>query len=181
MKIARILPSVLLKKPARALAAALLIASVSCRSPVTGSAYSIIGITGTWRLVGLVHTDAHGIATSATPRESIVLFGDRHYSIGYAHGDVPSPFFAERFAPTDAEAADRFRTIAVNAGSYIVRGDTLVMSPVFSKVPELVGGRIEMQYVVDGDTLRLNWYKADGVDGSRAAYGATLLTLVRVR
>lgn len=109
-----------------------------------------------------------------------MLFGDRHYSISYAHGDRPSPFFAERFAPTDIEASDRFKSIAVNAGTYLVRGDTLVMTPLFSKVPELVGGQIEMQYAVDGDTLRIKWFKADGVDGSRAAYGATLLTLVRL-
>jgi hypothetical protein len=138
-------------------------------------------LNGAWRLVAMHVIAEDGKNIEIPARESLFIFADGYYSIGYAFGDGGSVPYAERWHPSDGEKAARFSSVIVNAGSYRLRDSRLDARPLFALAPEFVGGEGVFSYAFTADTLELTWERSIAFDGleypSRGA--VTLLRLVR--
>lgn len=138
-------------------------------------------LQGAWRVVEMRWVLADGRSVPAPVPESLVIFADGYYSIGYAFGDSVSVPYAERWHPSDAEKVARFSGLIVNAGSYRLNGTQLEARPLFALAPEFVGGRGVFTFAPGADTLNLTWERSIAFDGleypSRGA--VTRLRLVR--
>ncbi len=138
-------------------------------------------LNGAWRLVGMDLILADGKIIEVPARESLFIFADGYYSIGYAFGDDGSVPYAERWHPSDSEKIARFSSVIVNSGSYRINGSEIDAKPLFALAPEFVGGRGVFSYAFAVDTLELTWKNSIAFDGleypSRGT--VTLLRLVR--
>ncbi len=152
------------------------------QTPPPQAAQATGPLEGAWSLTGLEEVAADGTRTVLTPQESLFLFAGGHYSMAYAVGEQRSPFYADRFNPTDAESLARMNSMTVNAGTFEIQGTRVIVRPMVARVPEFVGGRAEHEFTVSGDTLTLRWERTVSADGVEPADGgATILTLVRLR
>jgi hypothetical protein len=138
-------------------------------------------LDGAWRLVAMRLIVESGESYEIPTRESLLIFADGYYSIGYAFGDGGCGVYAERWHPDDSEKTARFSSMIVNAGSYTVDGSRIDAKPLFALAPEFVGGEGVFSFALKADTLELMWEKSIAFDGleypSRGA--VTLLRLVR--
>jgi hypothetical protein len=138
-------------------------------------------LNGAWRLVTLHLVFADGKRVEVPSHESLVIFADGYYSVGYAFGEAASVPYAERWHPSDSEKVDRFGSVIVNAGSYRIRDSHLEARPLFALAPEFVDGEGVFSFAFAADTLELTWERSIAFDGleypSRGA--VTLLRLVR--
>jgi hypothetical protein len=138
-------------------------------------------LNGAWRLVSMHLVLADGKSIEIPAHESLVLFANGYYSIGYAFGEAGSVPYAERWHPSDGEKVARFSSLIVNSGSYRLDGSKIDARPLFALAPEFVGGEAVFSYAVTADTLNLTWERSIASDGleypSRGT--VTLLKLVR--
>jgi hypothetical protein len=139
-------------------------------------------LNGAWRLVAMRLISADGESVEIPARESLFIFANGYYSIGYAFGGSSGPY-AERWRPSDSEKIARFGSVIVNAGSYRLSGTRLDARPLFALAPEFVGGEGVFSYAFKADTLELTWERSIAFDGleypSRGT--VTLLRLVRAK
>ncbi len=94
--------------------------------------------------------------------------------MNWASGQEPSPFYEDRFQPSETEKLARYDRLLINAGTYDLADGRLVIEPRFALVPEFVGGVGEFDYRVSGDTLHLSWQtilSADSVSDPWSAQG----------
>jgi hypothetical protein len=67
-------------------------------------------LNGSWRLVKAEAVGPDGTKFPGSTQEILLLISDGYYSINWAGGQEPSPYYAERFAPNLAwqriESAD---------------------------------------------------------------------------
>ena len=78
---------------------------ISCTQQLPGEQDPV---HGAWRLVGMHLITADGKHIETPANESLFLFADGYYSIGYAFGKDGSKPYAERWHPSDAEKTARF-------------------------------------------------------------------------
>ena len=142
-------------------------------------------LDGVWRVTSVTYLMADGVVEEPSAQESLFLFDEGFYSMGFAIGDAPSPSFATGLAPTTEELADRAADLTVNAGTYEISGATLTLRPQFAFMPEFVGGYAEIDFAAAGDTLHLTWRRsvssADIGSPWTVAGHTEELTLVRLR
>ena len=142
-------------------------------------------LEGAWRLVEIQYVASDGGITDGTPQESLFLFSDDHYSVGYSHHEAPSPPFAAPWSPTESEKRDRFSSLVVNAGTYELTGSSLILRPEFAVYPAVINSEAKVEYVVSGDTLTLTYIDHVAADGVADPYYVAgeryLLRLTRVR
>jgi len=155
-----------------------LAAVVSCSGQSGGPSDPL---KGAWQLVAMHLIFANGKSIEIPSHESLFIFADGYYSIGYAFGDTGSVSYAERWHPSDAEKIARFGSMIVNTGSYRLSGSKLYARPLFALAPEFVGGEGVFSFAFAADTLELTWERSIAFDGleypSRGT--VTLLRLVR--
>lgn len=166
-----------MKSLRRAVAAALLAWS-GCATPPSAP---VTSLEGSWTLVAMDLLAPDGSVRSLGAQESFFLFAGESYSMTWAFGATAAPAFAHRWHPTDAEKLARFSSTLVNAGTFHVVGDTLVVQPRFSLAPDFVNGEGRFTVSFKGDTLVLSWHESLGFDGLPYPGGGvvTLLRLVR--
>lgn len=138
-------------------------------------------LDGAWRLVTMHLISAGGDTVAVAARESLIIFADGYYSIGYAFGDERFTTYAVRWHPSEAEKVTRFSSMIVNAGSYRISGSQLEARPLFALAPEFVRGEADFFFKFAGDTLELTWERSVAFDGLEypSAGTVTLLRLVR--
>ena len=140
-------------------------------------------LEGAWRLVGIQTITSDGTTTDDTPQESLFLFTEDYYSMGYAQGEERSPLFSDPWNPSETEERERFSLLTVNAGKYELSGSQLVLLPQFALWPVVIGSQETIEFELSGDTLTLTYIDFVGADGSTppdVEGGAkTLLRLVR--
>ncbi len=124
---------------------------------------------------------ADGKRIDVPTHESLFIFAEGYYSIGYAFGDAGSAPYAERWHPSDREKIDRFGSVIVNAGSYRLSGSQVEAHPLFAIAPEFVGGEGVFSFALVADTLELKWERSIAFDGLEypSLGTVTLLRLVR--
>ena len=138
-------------------------------------------LQGAWRLATMHLIFADGKSLQLPARESLILFANGYYSIGYAFGDKGSVPYAERWQPSDSEKIARFSSVIVNAGSYRLQGSRLDARPLFALAPEFVGGQGVFSYALKADTLELTWERSIASDGLEYPSRGTVTRLQLVR
>lgn len=138
---------------------------------------------GAWRLVAIQLIAADGTTTGDTPQESLFLFTEDYYSMGYAQGEERSPLFSDPWNPTETEERERFSSLTVNAGTYELSGSQLVLLPQFALWPVVINSQATIEFELSGDTLTLTYIDHVGAHGTKGPLlegGAKyLLRLVR--
>ena len=144
---------------------------------------SVSPLVGAWQLVARQTIAADGTTTDDTPQESLFLFTEDYYSMGYAQGEERSPLFSDPWNPTETEEQERFSSLTVNAGPYELSGSQLILRPQFALYPVVINAQETIEFELSGDTLTLTYIDIVGADGSTPFFlegGAkTLLRLVR--
>jgi hypothetical protein len=145
---------------------AVLLVGVSCSTPPA------LDFDGVWQVEAITTAGT----TNTDPEPSQAIFTESHYSLVWILSDSSMRAFEERWVPTDEEKVRRYGEIVVNAGSYELTGDSMmVLHPTVSRVPEFMrGGRLVYQYELLGDTLwltSLDEYSFDGIQAPWAAAG----------
>ena len=140
-------------------------------------------LNGTWRLATMHLVFADGKRIEVPPHESLFIFADGYYSMGYTFGNSDPVPYAERWHPSDSEKVARFGSVIVNAGSYRLSGSQAYARPLFALAPEFVGGEGVFSYALQADTLDLTWERSIAFDGLEYPSGGTvtLLRLVRAK
>lgn len=140
-------------------------------------------LNGAWRLTSMQVIYPDGKRIEIPVQESLFIFADGYYSIGYAFGEGGSVPYAERWHPSDSEKLARFESVIVNAGSYRLDGSQLDVHPLFAMAPEFVDGEGVFSHAFAADALELTWKRSIAFDGleypSRGT--VTLLRLVRAQ
>jgi hypothetical protein len=129
-------------------------------------------LNGAWQLAEMHLILADGKNIEIPTQESLFIFADGYYSIGYAFGDGGSVPYAERWHPSDSEKIERFSSMIVNAGSYRLIG---------SLAPEFVNGEGVFSYAFTADTLELMWESSIAFDGLEYPSRGTVTHLRLVR
>lgn len=139
-------------------------------------------LEGAWRVVSMRLITVEQDTIQVPAHESLVIFCDGYYSMGYAFGSERASTYAERWHPNEREKIDRFSSLIVNSGSYKVSGNRIDADPLFALAPAFVGGKGEFTFEIAGDKLLLTWVKSVAFDGleypSRGT--VTLLELARM-
>jgi hypothetical protein len=140
-------------------------------------------LNGAWGLVSMHLILADGKSIEIPVHESLIIFADGYYSIGYAFGDGGSILYEERWHPSDSEKVARFGSVIVNAGSYRLDGSRIDARPLFALAPEFVDGEGVFSFAFKADTLELTWERSVAFDGLEYPSGGTvtLLRLVRIK
>ena len=95
-------------------------------------------IEGVWRITGVAITGADPL-TISSPQPSLYIFARGHYANVADNGRTArtaAPAFKDRAKPTDAEKLakyDEWAPMAAQAGTYEVKGSTLIRHPIVAK------------------------------------------------
>lgn len=117
-------------------------------------------LEGAWKIA---ESEFMGADTSriSNPQPSLIIFGQKHYSMMLVPGDKPRTLF-KGINPTDVEKLSAFDSFIANAGTYEVAGSTLTVHPMVAKVPNfMAGGFSKYQFRIDGNTLWLTSKSTD--------------------
>jgi hypothetical protein len=136
---------------------------------------------GAWRVVSMHLISAEQDTVAVPTHESLFLFADGYYSIGYAFGGERMQPYADRWHASEREKVARFSSLIVNAGSYRTGGSRIDAKPLFALAPEFVAGEAVFFYDFAGDTLELTWEKSIAFDGLEYPSGSTVTLLRLVR
>jgi len=123
------------------------------------------GVEGAWRIASLQAVSATGEVSELPIQESLMLFFDGYYSNAFSRHESPSPYFTDRFNPTEEERIARLSELTVNTGTYELGSGTLTLRPMFALTPEFIGGAAEFEYQLSGDQLTLTQRNVVSVDG----------------
>lgn len=145
------------------------------------SAVQADALDGAWRLVSMQLIAADEETVEVSVHESLFIFADGYYSMGYAFGEERPAIYAQRWHPSASEKASRFSSMIVNAGTYEITGSQLVARPLFALAPEFVDGEGHFSYRFAGDTLDLTWERSIAFDRLEYPSGGTVTLLRLVR
>ena len=162
---------------ARAVSVIVVVGLIACaeRSAVWPDA-----LDGAWRVASM-ELVAPDETVELSVQESLFIFADGYYSMGYAFGDERPVTYAERWHPSDVEKVGRFNSMIVNAGRYQITGSRIVVRPLFAVAPEFVDGEGHFSFRFAGDTLELTWEKSIAFDGLEYPSGGTVTVLRLLR
>jgi len=105
-------------------------------------------LTGAWELV-------------SETQNGIAVFTDAYFNITIVAKDRQR-FKADE--PTDAEAAEAYRTLSTAAGTYEVSGTTLILHRMVNRNPNWTGKDALWEIAIDGERLtadNLVWKRVD--------------------
>lgn len=91
------------------------------------------------------------------PYLSIYIFTPKHYSYMFAPGVGPRRLFAsDPNRPSEAEKVAAYDSIVASAGTYILKGTTLIMTASLHKNPnEMAGEALTYSVEIDSNRLRM--------------------------
>ena len=96
--------------------------------------------------------------TVTNPQPGLYLFTGKYFSIMMVMGDHPRPIhptLPEVPKATAQEILAVYGPYVANTGTYEVNGGTLIMHPMVSKNPELMGGSVTYSFELQGNSLTL--------------------------
>ncbi len=118
-------------------------------------------LTGAWQVtkVQITGPDAH---TVTNPQPGLYLFTGKYFSIMMVTGDHPRPIhptLSEVPKATPQEILAVYGPYVANTGTYEINGGTLIMHPMVSKNPELMGGSVTYSFEIRENSLTLKMVK----------------------
>jgi hypothetical protein len=140
-------------------------------------------LTGAWQVTEVKMTGPNA-RTITNPQPGLYLFTGKYFSIMMVTGDHPRPIhptLPEVPKATAQEILGVYGPYVANTGTYEVKGDTLIMHPMVSKNPELMGGSVTYSFKVQGNSLTLKMLKmAMGASVPPPPLPQAIWTLTRV-
>ena len=136
--------------------------STPCPKPCLDSGAVVAGtaaaspLDGAWRVLSLRYAWADGEATIDPAMPGLLLFADGRYSFVWHQGDELQAEYETPWEPSSAEKLQSYNAIVVNAGRYVLRGDSLITWPEVAKTPEFEGGEAHFTWQLMGDSLQLD-------------------------
>jgi hypothetical protein len=103
-----------------------------------------VTLAGAWQ-VTKVQMAGPNARTITNPQPGLYLFTDRYFSIMMVMGDQPRPIhptLPEVPKATAQEILAVYGPYVANTGTYEINGDVLILHPIVSKNPELMGGSV---------------------------------------
>jgi hypothetical protein len=162
--------------------ATLALTAAICLSAASAAAQpSANSVEGVWKVTSAVATGANPV-TNTSPQPSLYIFARGHYANVADNGRAArtAVTFADPAKPTDAEKLakyDEWAPIGAQAGTYEVKGSTLIRHPIVAKnVGALTPPDQSSEITVTGDTLVITTKSPPGQPAREQR-----LTLTRVR
>lgn len=118
-------------------------------------------LTGAWQVTRIQITGPNA-RTVTNPQPGLYLFTGKYFSIMMVMGDHPRPIhptLPELPKATPQEILAVYGPYVANTGMYEIRGGTLIMHPMVSKNPELMGGSVTYSFRIEGNTLTMKMVK----------------------
>jgi Lipocalin-like domain len=118
-------------------------------------------LTGAWEVTKLQMTGPKA-QTITNPQPGLYLFTGKYFSIMMVMGDRPRPIhptLPEVPKATVQEILAVYGPYVANTGTYEINGDALIMHPIVSKNPELMGGSVIYSFEIHGNSLTLKMMK----------------------
>ncbi len=118
-------------------------------------------LTGAWKVMKIQMTGPNA-RTVTNPQPGLYLFTDKYFSIMMVTADHPRPIhptLPEMPKATAQEILAIYGPYVANTGTYEINGGTLIMRPIVSKNPELMGGSVTYSFEVQGNSLTLKMVK----------------------
>ena len=94
-------------------------------------------------------------------RNGLLLQTDTHYALVETSKDRPRPAGPSP-QMSDAEVAQLYAGLSVQAGTYTISGSTMIRRPVVAHNPQLQGVDAAVEFKLEGDTLRRFLPRPDG-------------------
>lgn len=94
-------------------------------------------------------------------RNGLLLQSDGHYTLIETNKDRPRPD-ASSTQLSDAQVAQLYAGLSVQAGTYTVSGSTMTRVPLVALNPDLQGREFPVDFKLEGDTLRRFLPRPDG-------------------
>jgi Lipocalin-like domain len=120
-----------------------------------------MSLTGAWEVTKIQMTGPNA-RTVTDPQPGLYLFTGKYFSIMMVMGDHPRPIhptLPEVPKATAQEILAVYGPYVANTGTYEINGDTLIMHPMVSKNPELMGGSVIYSFEIHGNSLTLKMMK----------------------
>jgi len=118
-------------------------------------------LTGAWQVTKVQMTGANA-RTVTNPQPGLYLFTGKYFSLMMVMGDHPRPIhptLPEMPKASAQEILAVYGPYVANTGTYEVNGGTLIMHPMVSKNPELMGGSVTYSFEIHGNSLTLKMVK----------------------
>lgn len=140
-------------------------------------------LTGAWQVTKVKMTGPNA-QTITNPQPGLYLFTGKYFSIMMVMGDHPRPIhptLPEVPKATAQEILAVYGPYVANTGTYEVNGGALIMHPLVSKNPELMGGSVTYSFEIQGNSLTLKMVKMSmGASVPPPAVPPAIWTLTRV-
>lgn len=114
-------------------------------------------LTGAWEVTKVQMTGPNA-RTIASPQPGLYLFTDKHFSIMMVTGDHPRPIhptLPEMPKATAQAILAVYGPYVANTGTYEINARKLIMHPIVSKNPELMGGSVTYSFEIQKNLLTL--------------------------
>jgi len=118
-------------------------------------------LTGAWQ-VAKVQMTGPKAQTITDPQPGLYLFTGKYFSIMMVMGDHPRPIHPTLTEVPKASAQEIlavYGPYVANIGTYEINGDALIMHPMVSKNPELMGGSVTYSFEIQRNSLTLKMVK----------------------
>jgi hypothetical protein len=118
-------------------------------------------LTGAWQVTKVQMTGPNA-RTVTDPQPGLYLFTGKYFSLMMVNGDQPRPIhptLPEVPKATAQEILAVYGPFVANTGTYDISGDELIMHPMVSKNPELMGGRVTYSFEIQGNSLTVKMLK----------------------
>lgn len=118
-------------------------------------------LRGAWQVTKVQMTGPNA-RTVTNPQPGLYLFTGKYFSLMMVMGNHTRPIhptLPEMPKATSQEILAVYGPYVANTGTYEVTGSTLVMHPIVSKNPELMGGSVTYSFKIQRNTLTLKMVK----------------------
>jgi len=118
-------------------------------------------LTGAWQVTNMQMTGPKA-QTITDPQPGLYLFTGKYFSIVMVMGDHPRPIHPTLSEVPKASAQEVlavYGPYVANTGTYEINGDAVIMHPMVSKNPELMGGSVIYSFEIQGNSLTLKMVK----------------------
>lgn len=133
-------------------------------------------LDGAWTIVGRSYT---GPDTSFTDAgiPSVIIYAGNHFSTTLGLNNSRKTSYAGEAPTTDAQKASLYDTFGARAGTFQIRGDTIVTRVAVAKFPGNEGLEFKSTFRIKGDTLYTTTLSGISADNKRSESRSTLVRL----
>ena len=111
------------------------------------------GIEGVWTHVETELIGGPDAGKITNPQPSLVFITKNYYCSNFVSSAEPRPAFNTQ-TPTTEQMAEAYAGFIAVACPYELNGSTIILRPSVALEPDLMyGGSLELDYLLDGDTL----------------------------